>query len=620
MRAKRHLAVVVALLAALVPLQAGPARADDFAPEITSFARISESILGGHQLVTIELAARDEGPAGLAYAYFTYESPTEGFVRVDSVYMGRAASGTFLASKVLSPWAASGEYRLQKVEVHDVEANMTTYERGGPHGLNLRAADFSVENPLQDVTSPTITSAQLFESDVLQGTPVVILYSVQDDLSGVEEVVFTGWSPTRANYHVRSLPKLGAAGPATWLVPLSAASGAYEPHAIHVTDRAGNMTRYDVEGRVEPYPPGATVPPHDHPDPASLGFTVRGTTGDRVAPQMTEFSVLSPSQRRRGDVVALDYTTVDAGTGVAWVYAEWTDGRGHSLTARKTCGDLGRGPLSTRIEDYRTIGSDWELQYVAFSDYLGNHAGYRRDGTVQYQGADAGPPVHPFDFSLGDFHLEDGPPSEEDLPDSSALYCPRVADVSVGLDDTDVTYGDTVTATGVVEGPTSSVAEPLVALHEYLRRGPRLLGIVEGDSAGTYDRSFTAEENVALTATFLGLDGPGGADPGTSRRTTLTVRPRVTASWSDASITLGDTARLEGLVTPRHAAEEIVLQRKQGRRWRNVRHAPLSDDGGFSFAVRPTRTGTFRYRVVVAGGPRLAEGRSPVPALAVTAR
>jgi hypothetical protein len=126
------LAVVVALLASMMPLLAAPARADDFAPEITSFDRVSETILGGHQLVTIRFTARDEGRAGLAYAYFTYESPIEGIVRVDSVYMQRLPSGTFAATKLLSPWAASGEYTLRKVQVHDREGNETTYERGGP--------------------------------------------------------------------------------------------------------------------------------------------------------------------------------------------------------------------------------------------------------------------------------------------------------------------------------------------------------------------------------------------------------------------------------------------------------------------------------------------------------
>lgn len=620
MRARENrprLLVVVALLAASLPLLAPSARADDFAPEITSFERISRDLLGGHQAVTIRFSARDEGRAGLAYAHFSYATPLQGIVRVDSVPMLRASSGTFLATELLSPWAASGEYTLQEVWVYDVEGNETLYERGGSHRFDFRAADFSVDNPNEDVTTPTISSALLFQSEVLQGMPVVVLYSAEDDRSGVDEVVFSGWTPTRANYSIRSLPKLGAAGPATWLVPMSSPSGAYEPSAIHVADRAGNMVLYDVEGRVMPYPYGATVPPHDHPDPASLSFSVRGTTGDRVAPQMTRFSAISAPRRRPGDVVALDYETFDGGTGVGWVLAEWRDGRGHSLWASKSCGDLGSGPLSVRIEDYRTTGTDWELQSIGFADYVGNHAAYLRDGTVRYQGTDAGPPVHAFDLTQGDFHLEAGPPSIEDLLDTSSVYCPRIADVPFSLDDPDVTYGDTVTATGWVQGPSSRIDEPLVAIHDYPRRGSRLLDIVEGDSIGEFAHSFTAQETTTLTATFLGLDGPGGAEPGTSRKVVLTVRPQVTAALSATTIESGDAARLEGRVLPAAAAGEVLLQREAGRRWRTVQ-AAAADEGAFSFVLRPPRAGTYRYRVTVPGGPRLSAGHSPVLVLTVT--
>ena len=109
---RSRIAAVVVLLAASLPLLAGPAHADDFAPEITSFTRTSQGVFGGHQLLTIDFSARDEGPAGLSSALFEFETPLGGFVRADSEYMGRAAEGTFTATKLLSPWAASGTYTL----------------------------------------------------------------------------------------------------------------------------------------------------------------------------------------------------------------------------------------------------------------------------------------------------------------------------------------------------------------------------------------------------------------------------------------------------------------------------------------------------------------------------
>lgn len=611
---RSRIAAVVALLAASLPLFAQPASADDFAPEITSFTRTSAPVLGGEQLIAFVFGARDEGPAGLMYAHFEFKTPLGGYVRVDSPYMARLESGTFTATKLLSPWAASGRYTLDSVYLFDREGNKTLYERGGDHEFDLAASDFEVENPLEDVTSPTVTSARLFETEVVQGTPVVMLYSAEDDLSGVDEVGVIVFSPSQGQFHLRSLPGLAAAGPAAWLVPLSAPSGTYQAHAIYVADRAGNRTLFDVDGRVEHYPPGATPPAGEHADPRTLAFTVHGTTGDRLGPQMTRFAPDTPDRRRLGDLVALDYAAFDAGTGIVRVTAEWEDGRGHTLYATKTCGDLGSGPISTRIEDYRTVGSDWSLEYVSFADYLGNHVNYLRDGRVLYSGGDPGPPVHTFDLSRADFHIEPGPPSSLDLLDTSSLYCPRVAEVSLALDDADVLYGDLVETVGSVTGPQADVAQPIVAIHEHLRDGPRLVGVVEGDAGGRYRESFRAEENAKLSATFLGLDGPRGAEPGTSRKVSLTVRPGVGASLADDSIPSGEATRLVAEVTPARAAQSVLLQSWDGRRWKTVQRAA---GAAHSFVVRPPRPGTFRYRVVVPASTRLAAGRSAPVVLTV---
>ena len=291
MRTSRRskVAVLAALVVASVPLAAGPALADDFDPEIKSFSRTSEGLLAGHQVVTVEFTATDEGPAGLAYAHFTFTDPLGGFIRVDSGWMNRAAEGTFTATKVMSPWAASGEYRLVKAEVLDREWNTTTYERDAATGFDFAAADFTVDNPLEDTTVPTLKSARLFQGRVRQGTPVVVLYDAADDLSGVKEVAFLGWSPTEGQYNVQSLPELGGVGPAAWLVPLAAASGTYDSFGIMVMDRAGNSIWYQEGEPTRPYPPRAELPAHDEPDPGSLDFTVVGETGDRLSPSMTSF-------------------------------------------------------------------------------------------------------------------------------------------------------------------------------------------------------------------------------------------------------------------------------------------------------------------------------------------
>jgi hypothetical protein len=614
---RSKLVVLIALVAAALPLVAGPALADDFAPEIKSFSRTSEGLLGGHQIVTIEFTATDEGPAGLAYAYFTFTDPLGGFLRVDSEWMNRAPEGTFTATKVLSPWVGSGEYRLVEVEVSDREWNSTTYERDAAPGFDFAAADFTVENPNEDVTAPTLRSARLFQTHVRQGTPVVALYDAADDLSGVKEVAFFGWSPTRAQYTLHSLPELGAVGPAVWLVPLAAASGAYDSMGIMVMDRAGNSIWYQEGQEARAYPPRAELPAHDEPDPGSLDFTVVGETGDRLSPSMTSFSRATPQVRHIGDVVGLDYSAFDPGTGIEQVAAQWTGADGRVIDASKTCGDLTRGPVSVQIEDYRSVDSEWQLASITFADYLWNHTTYLRDGRILYSNADPGPETHSYDLSQGDFRIEAGPPGEQQIHNSSASYCYRNGNVSLDLDDVDVLYGEVVTTAGTVLGGGGAVEQPVVAVHQYLASGPRLVGVVEGTARGRFEESFVARQSGQVTATFFGVAGPNGADAATSPRVSYKVRPRVRATLGDERIRSGGTTRVRGRVVPSAGGGAVLLQQRGDDRWQTVDETAIGPKGGFSFAVRPRGTGTFAYRVVKQASEKLAAGRSPVRTLEV---
>ena len=612
---KLRLALVLAVAIALVPLASTPALADDFAPEITSFERISLDVLGSEQVVKIAFSARDEGTAGLAYAMFTYSTPLGAEIRVDSPSMGREPEGSFVAVKPLSLWAASGEYALKKVEILDREWNSTVYERGTATQFDFAAADFRVNNPLEDTVTPTLTSIRLFQHDVAQGTPVVALYEAHDNLSGVSEVIISGFSPTGQNFHVRSLPHLGAAGPATWLVPLGAAKGEYEVTGVDVWDRAGNVVHYQLD-RVEPYPPKATVPEHPPHDLTTLNFRIFGGPDDTIPPLMAGFSSMTPDTRRLGERVAFDYTALEQGSGVQMVTAEWSDPLGHWIYARKTCGDRTRGPLSTTIEDFRTIGSHWTLDYVSLVDYLGNQTSYRRDGSVMYSGGDSGPPTHAFDLSQADFTIEDGPARALDIPDSTALYCPPVGNVGLQIPDQDVLFGDSVTITGVVEGAQGAIPEPIVAVHQFVDGHPVLTDIVEGNTDGNYSSTFVPKASGAVATTFLGAAGPSGADVATSQRVKVLVRPVIDAVLADTSIARGSTTKLSGSVMPAHRGV-VKLQRRVADRWESVRKASLSS-GRFSFRLGPFAAGTYTFRIVRPAGANLAVGRSAPVTLTVT--
>jgi hypothetical protein len=610
--------LMLALVAGSLAAYSAPASADDFAPTMTRLERTSPAQLGSNGEVTISYDASDEGAAGLEWAMFSYRSPTGMEIRVDG-YMARAASGTFTATGRIGIWAASGTYILEKIDLRDRESNMTIYERATSPELNFAAADFIVDNPLQDTTVPTLKSARLFRDDVAQGTPVVILYEASDDLSGVDSVAFTGWTPGGYQYGVESLPKLGAVGPAAWVVPIESASGRYESFGIQVRDRAGNFIWYDIDDGTFGYPPKATVPDHPAPDIAALSFDVHGTVGDRVSPRLDSLSALTGPNRRLGEIVGLNFEAHDQGTGIEQVAGQWIDGKGHYMDVSKTCDSLTSGYASTEIEDYRTVGSDWQLMNFSFSDYLGNQTSYNRNGVMYYDdGADHHlQGTHSFDMSVGDFHIEEGDARPSDFINTTKKWCPKVAKVSLELDDTITSLGETVTSFGDVILAGTPIPEPIVAIHEYVDEVPRLIGVVQGGDAGDYVNDFVAEAKGQLQATFLGTDGLLGSRMSQSPLVDLVVGAKVTASLDPATIRLGDASSIAGSVSPAGGGGKVWLQRRYAWGWKDVRSTSVATDGSFDFSLRPTRARTYRYRILRPGTDTLVAAKSRVVTLTV---
>jgi len=549
-----------------------PAWADDFAPEISSFRRVSPDLGIPLQPVVIEFTATDQGASGMAYAMFTYRGPTGAIFRVDSEWMGPASEGTFQAKKIVGPWAASGTYVLERVEIYDREGNLRTYEPSTSPQFDFASPEFRVDNPNEDITAPIITSATLWQDTVKQGDPVVVLYSASDNLSGVASVTVAGWTATRDNFWIQSLPGLGAAGPASWIVPLASPPGGFEVTSITVIDRAENSLRYTVGEPINVYPEKTKVPVHDHPDPSSLSFVVEGGPGDPAPPEVTSVTPLSPSTRSPGDQVAMDYTARDEGTGVALVRFTWRDSVGHELEAIKECGDVTTGPTTVGIEGYRTVDRDWQLSHLSVTDHLGNWSLYRRDGSANHSGPGYPAFTHDLDLSRGDFRVEAGNPQGWAYPDTSRDRCPLDSVVSLGTDDGRVVAGETVPLEGEVMRDLVAVPLPVVAMHEYTDgERPRLVDVSRGAVDGTYHSELAPTENTSVRATFLGSAGPQGAEASASKLIPIRVSPKVTASFDSGGIRLGRSATLSGDVWPDHPNDEVKLQRKKRGTWRRVR-------------------------------------------------
>jgi glucose/arabinose dehydrogenase len=110
----------------------------------------------------------------------------------------------------------------------------------------------------------------------------------------------------------------------------------------------------------------------------------------------------------------------------------------------------------------------------------------------------------------------------------------------------------------------------------------------------------------------LRFGGSDGEMPAASELATVTVASTTTARISTPSIPLGTTARISGAVAPPSPGETTALdQWSPGTGWRQLRTAPLDQDGRFEFTVKPSTTGATSFRVRKLPGGASAGSASP---------
>jgi murein DD-endopeptidase MepM/ murein hydrolase activator NlpD len=87
---------------------------------------------------------------------------------------------------------------------------------------------------------------------------------------------------------------------------------------------------------------------------------------------------------------------------------------------------------------------------------------------------------------------------------------------------------------------------------------------------------------------------PSAAAPTTSASA---AAAQLSISATAATARLGTTSRIAGTMSPARPGERVYLQRYSGGTWGNVTSVLLSAASGYAFAVKPSSTGRFRYRV-----------------------
>jgi Tol biopolymer transport system component len=135
------------------------------------------------------------------------------------------------------------------------------------------------------------------------------------------------------------------------------------------------------------------------------------------------------------------------------------------------------------------------------------------------------------------------------------------------------------------------------------------------DSLGTVQVTRTPGRTTAYHWRFAGDSGHG---PARSTAVTVEVRTKVTAAFKDATVPVGTAAYLVGSVAPGHAGKTVYLQRYYGGAWHSLKSARLSSTSRYSFSVRPSRAGKFRYRVVKPADTDHLRGISPERILTVS--
>jgi subtilisin family serine protease len=187
-----------------------------------------------------------------------------------------------------------------------------------------------------------------------------------------------------------------------------------------------------------------------------------------------------------------------------------------------------------------------------------------------------------------------------------------------------VTYGASTTVSGKLTraGTTTALNGRSVRVQMRTRQADGTwsswsnVSSVTTNSSGNYSLTHKTPRNAQYRTVFTG----SGTDLGSvSPNRSVSVAPKVTSSLSTTSMTLGKTAKLTGTVSPNLSGRTATLQRRRSDgTWANVTSQKLSSTSTYSFSIKPTKKGTFTYRVVVPAAAPYATGVSPARSLKAT--
>lgn len=621
-------------------LAGNPAYADNAAPRIVSIQRTTASPEAG-KAVAIDVEATDGGTSTIQYVQLVYIGP-RGHMFVPHAFFGQTG-GRRTATALLNPWASTGRWRLDRIQIYDAASNWTLYDRDGtvetrpagaepaePSTLDFEAADFDIVNPQQDLKAPSIESIDALFDQVVAGQPQAALYSMSDDRSGIKEISVQYYLPDGNVMFLSTPADLLTVGPVAGLVPLFTDAGRTRLAHVSVRDGAGNHTHYSP-GRVTTWP---SVEPADtvNVNPTELEFDVVPVAPDTDYPVLHKLTPRSTGPFRAGESVTLDFEVSDETTAVEYVRAGWRDQYGHYISGSFHCIGLRTGSVTMTIPSYIEPGTRWALSNVDVLDRARHGTVYDRDGFIHrsYGGvSQRTTEQHATNLSIADFEIEAGPPRQDRLP--KPPVCDRSTTVDVVADPSQVRPGETADVEGSVRAGGAAVGTPVVALYEYDGTTPTLLGVVTGRDSGAFKRTIAPRSGRTYRARFLGSDGHNPAQPVMSAPiavrvgdTQNPVRTTIGLGAPDA-VDAGDSATIDATLrdavsgTPIAGRSVVIEARRAGTTiFSRIATRTTDESGRVRVVVRPSSA--TEYRGVFAGTSDSSPATSAVRPVGVRPR
>jgi hypothetical protein len=587
-----------------------PAHADDIPPRVLSAQRLSAPVVTGGATITVSADAADGGGqgAGVHYVTFTYETYDEQGAEIGTANIGAYESdgaNERTGHTTLSPWAAPGNYLLEKIAVMDYVGNYAIYARDGTgHSQTGEAVpsldfapsslDFAVENTHPDTAVPVVTDLQTVHTTIVAGTPLLITSHASDDVSGVRTVTVQYTGPTGQHVDATTDDGYADAGLMYAAMPLGADGGEWQATTVVVFDRAGNGVIF-TRNYPTTYSPAGVRSFADQPpiDWSKLDVQVTPVAPDHDAPVISDISRVDTGDVHPGDDVAFRYSLTDASDIDSFSMA-LQDSGGHQYQLDAQC-EPKRGFVVDALPQGFDLGAV-QVMSISAGDSAGNHRQIMRDGsslTNDSTNGATGPPLASLDFTV-----VAGPPSTTHAT-PTRIACPRVPLLPVAVP-AYVPIGTSAPLLGHVQQPDQqAVPDADVAVYAQTAAGsPRLLTLARTDVDGAY--STTVPAVTGETKVRVKYFGGDQLQPLLSPAHTIAaVRPqRVSGYPATPVVTFPALAVIKGAIAPARPKVQLELQVPTASGWRTAQVAYTDSLGKVRF-IQPVTRGIRRYRVYV---------------------